>query len=121
MEQIRGNHMVDLEAIEKDVVIETFRSSGPGGQRRDKVETAVRIRHIPTGIVVVAGEQRSQARNKTVALERLKKRLIALNRRRRPRRPTRVPRWAKRARREEKLRRSRTKQLRQKVDGGKKD
>jgi protein subunit release factor A len=112
----RTNPLIDLEALQKEVVVETFRGSGPGGQRRNKVETAVRLRHLPTGIVVVAREQRSQARNKTVAFERLKERLIALNRKRKPRRPTSVPLWVKRQKREEKIRRSRTKQLRRKVE-----
>ncbi len=116
MERTRRGHLIELEALQKEVAIETFRSRGPGGQRRNKVETAVRLRHIPTGIVVVAREQRSQARNKTVAFERLKERLKALNQKRRPRRLTRVPLWAKRARREEKRRHARKKQLRQKVE-----
>ena len=108
--------MIDVEILQKEVAVETFRGSGPGGQRRNKVETAVRLRHLPTGIVVVAREQRSQARNKTVAFERLRERLIAISRKRRPRNPTSVPLWAKRARREEKLHHSRKKQFRQKVE-----
>jgi len=110
--------MTHLDAIEKDVVIETFRSRGPGGQRRNKVETAVRIRHLPTGIVVLAREHRSQAMNKALAFERLRERLIAMNRRKRPRRLTKVPLRAKVARRQEKLHRSRIKRFRQKVDEG---
>ena len=56
---------------DKEIVIEFIRASGPGGQHRNVTETGVRIRHIPSGIVVQATESRSQARNRQVALERL--------------------------------------------------
>lgn len=54
-----------------DVRFETFRAGGPGGQHQNKTESAVRAVHRPTGLAVVAREERSQARNKTLALERL--------------------------------------------------
>jgi len=66
-------------ALRRDVSIKTSRSPGPGGQRRDKKETAVRLVHRPTGITVVASERRSQAANMQVAFQRLRAKLAELN------------------------------------------
>lgn len=60
-----------LDFSEKDVRFESMRSSGPGGQNVNKVETAVRALHIPTGLTVAASEERSQYMNKKLALSRL--------------------------------------------------
>ncbi len=104
----------DLKSLKKQVVIETYRSSGPGGQRKNKVETAVRLKHLPSGITVVATEHRSQAENRRLAFERLHKRLTKLNQPIRRRIPTSTPQGAVEKRMEEKKMRSKKKRLRQK-------
>ncbi|MBM4338524.1 MAG: peptide chain release factor-like protein [Deltaproteobacteria bacterium] len=92
----------DLEALKKQAIIETFRSSGPGGQRKNKVETAIRLRHPLSGITVTATEHRFQSQNLKLALERLQKALIKLNRPKKRRLPTLVPLKVKEKRLEEK-------------------
>ena len=104
----------DIETLKKQVVVETYRSSGPGGQRKNKKETAVRLRHLPSGVTVVATEQRSQARNLELALERLRERLLKLSRPRKRRIPTAVSRGALERRKEEKTSISMKKRLRRK-------
>jgi len=63
---------------EKDLKVEFYRSGGPGGQNVNKVETAVRIVHLPTGIAVSSQAQRAQAQNREYALKLLKAKLFAL-------------------------------------------
>ncbi len=81
----RKNWFVGVEVLEqpetakynldKDVRVETFRSSGPGGQNVNKVASAVRVIHLPTGVTAEAQDQRSQHQNRSLAFERLKRRL----------------------------------------------
>ena len=66
---------VDVEINTNDLEIDTYRASGPGGQHMQKNETAVRITHKPTGIVVASQSQRSQGQNKTLALRVLRARI----------------------------------------------
>ena len=65
----------DVELDDSDLRIDTYRSSGPGGQHRNKADTAVRIVHEPTGLRATCDTSRSQARNKAIAKEALRSRL----------------------------------------------
>jgi ribosome-associated protein len=102
----------DMATLEKEVLIEPYRAPGPGGQRKNRKETAIRLTHPPSGIVVVASERRSQAQNREIAFGRLIKKLAQLNRPRKRRVPTKPSASAIRRQKETKEKLSRKKLLR---------
>lgn len=105
-----------LEALERDSDVAFFTAGGPGGQHRNKSETAVRVRHRPTGVVAAARERRSQAQNRAAAFARLREKLRRMLERPPKRVPTRLPAAAKRRRVESKRRQAEKKRRRGRVD-----
>ena len=72
-------YTTDRDLLEREVVVDVFRASGPGGQHVNKTESALRLSHPPSGVVVVSQDSRSQFRNRETAYERLIERLRRLN------------------------------------------
>ena len=106
----------DLPTLFKETKVIFYKSSGPGGQRKNKRETAIKLHHIPSGLWIVATEERSQARNRELAFRRLQKKLAQLNKRKKPRIPTQLPIAVREKILQKKKIRSEKKQLRKKVD-----
>ena len=113
---IRPRHFAtDMDTLEREVLVEPYRAPGPGGQRKNRKETAIRLTHPPSGITVVASERRSQAQNREVAFDRLIKKLAQINRPRKRRIPTRPSASAIRKQQDHKEKLSRKKSLRLKA------
>jgi len=104
------------EDLLKECNVDTFRAGGKGGQHLNKTESAVRMTHLPTGVVVTCQDERSQYQNKRKCLLQLRGKLVALNYRPPKRIPTRKPRSAKEKILETKRKQSQKKQLRQKPE-----
>ena len=102
----------DNDALLAECDVETFRAGGPGGQHANKVESAVRLTHRPSGLVVTSRASRSQWRNKALALAELRRRLEEASRPQKRRVATRPTAASKKRRLEAKRRRAETKALR---------
>ena len=89
--------------------------SSPGSQHVNKTESAVRLTHLPSGVVVTSQQERSQYRNKDICIQKLREKIAKLNYRAPKRVPTRVPRSVKNRTLEGKARRAKIKRLRSKT------
>lgn len=101
-----------LQKIERDCRVETFHATGPGGQGVNTADSAVRMQHVPSGIVVVSRESRSQYQNRQRCLQKLREEFLRRSVVPKVRHKTRPSKASKRRRLEGKRRRSEIKQLR---------
>ena len=108
-------YSVDRRLLARQVRVDTYRARGAGGQHLHRTDSAVRLTHFPSGVVVTASDTRSQIRNREIAFNRLIERLGRLNRVPKRRVPTRVSGAAKRRRLEDKKRRGKIKRMRRKL------
>jgi protein subunit release factor B len=105
-----------LESLARNCDIVAYKSSGPGGQKKNKTESSVRVRHRPTGITRIATESRSQTRNRELALERVFAELARRARKPKPRVATKPSAAARTRRLDEKRRASDLKRARGRVE-----
>jgi ribosome-associated protein len=108
-------YSLDRNVLEREVVIEVFRASGPGGQHVNKTESALRLTHLPSGVVVSSQDSPSQFRNRETAFKRLAERLKRLNHVPRKRVATKPTAGSRQRRIETKKQRGATKKTRGKV------
>jgi protein subunit release factor B len=120
-DQARGEEPYPIPETDEELLtecrVDTFMAGGKGGQHQNRTESGVRLVHLPTGVVVSSRRERSQHRNKEIALARLRERLEVRNRKPSPRVPTGVPKKEKEKRLAEKKKRSRLKELRKRPGG----
>jgi ribosome-associated protein len=91
-------HLLEDDALLAQCEVQAHRASGPGGQHRNKAETAVRLVHLPSGVTVEGKDERSRTQNLRIALGRLREKLERRAYRPPPRRPTKPSRAAKQRR-----------------------
>src|SRR5512140_3742549 len=103
----------ELLDLERECDLEPYKSSGPGGQKKNKTESSVRAVHRATGLTRIATESRSQSANRLLALERIRLALLARRSKPKPRRPTKPTASSNARRLQEKTRRSQRKRDRQ--------
>ena len=106
---------MDFEKLKKECEINTFRAPGPGGQHKNVTDSAVRLKHRPTGIVVIGRRHRSQHRNMADALSRLAEKIEESRRVRRKRKPTRKPKAVREKELDKKRREGLQKSLRRRI------
>lgn len=110
-------YSLDRNALEREVVVEVFRASGPGGQHVNKTQSALRLTHLPSGVVVMSQDSPSQFRNRETAFKRLIGRLKRLNHVPKKRVATKPSFGARQRRIETKKQRASTKRARARVKG----
>ena len=110
-------YSLDRNALEREVAVEVFRASGPGGQHVNKTQSAMRLTHLPSGVVVMSQDSPSQFRNRETAFKRLIERLKRLNHVPKKRVATKPSFGAKQRRIETKKLRASTKRTRSRVKG----
>lgn len=110
-------YATDRATLEREVVVDVFRASGPGGQHVNRTESALRLTHPPSGVVVIAQDSPSQHRNREIAYGRLVAKLERLNHVPRKRVATKPTRASRERRIGEKKLRAVTKRGRSRVGG----
>ncbi|TAL35218.1 MAG: peptide chain release factor-like protein [Spirochaetes bacterium] len=105
----------DAAALLAECAVDYYSGTGKGGQNRNRHYNCVRLHHLPSGLIALGTEHRSQAKNREDALMRLSEKLEALNYTPPPRKPTKVPRGAVKERLDSKTRKGVKKTVRKRV------